>query len=46
VSENIVLKRIFGYKREVKTGSWKKLHNLELTLDIHQIFLGCLNQGG
>ena len=27
--ENIVLRRIFGPKREVVTGEWRKLHNVE-----------------
>jgi hypothetical protein len=30
VSENRVLKRIFGLKRNVVTGGWRKLHNQEL----------------
>jgi hypothetical protein len=30
VFENRVLRRIFGIKREVVTGEWKKLHNEEL----------------
>jgi hypothetical protein len=29
-SENRVLRRIFGSKREKVTGGWKKLHNEEL----------------
>ena len=28
--ENRVLRRIFGPKRDVVTGEWRKLHNLEL----------------
>ena len=30
VSENRVLKRILGAKREEVTGEWRKLHNEEL----------------
>jgi hypothetical protein len=30
VFENGVLRRIFGLKRDGVTGSWKKLHNVEL----------------
>jgi hypothetical protein len=30
VSENRVLRRIFGPKREEITGNWRKLHNEEL----------------
>jgi hypothetical protein len=30
VSENWVLRRIFGPKRDEVTGSWRKLHNDEL----------------
>jgi hypothetical protein len=30
VSENRVLRRIFGVKREEVTGVWRKLHNEEL----------------
>jgi hypothetical protein len=30
VSENRVLRRIFGSKRDEVTGEWKKLHNEEL----------------
>jgi hypothetical protein len=30
VSENRVLKRIFGPKRDEVTGEWRKLHNEEL----------------
>jgi hypothetical protein len=30
VSENRVLRRIFGPKREEVTGEWRKLHNEEL----------------
>jgi hypothetical protein len=28
--ENMLLRRIFGPKRDEKTGGWKKLHNEEL----------------
>jgi len=30
VSENLVLRRIFGSKRDEVTGEWRKLHNEEL----------------
>jgi hypothetical protein len=30
VSENRVLRRIFGPKRDEATGGWRKLHNEEL----------------
>jgi hypothetical protein len=30
VSENRVLRKIFGRKREVVAGSWRRLHNEEL----------------
>ena len=30
VSENRVLRRIFGPKRDAVTGEWRKLHNEEL----------------
>ena len=30
VFENMVLKRIFGPKKNEKTGEWKRLHNEEL----------------
>jgi hypothetical protein len=30
VSENRVLRRIFGPKRDEVTGEWRKLHNEEL----------------
>jgi hypothetical protein len=30
VSENSVLRKIFGPKRDVVTGEWRKLHNEEL----------------
>jgi hypothetical protein len=30
VSENRVLRKIFGKKGEEVTGEWKKLHNVEL----------------
>jgi hypothetical protein len=29
--ENRVLRRVFGPKRDVVTGEWRKLHNEELT---------------
>ena len=31
VSENRVLRRIFGPKRDVVIGEWRKLHNEELS---------------
>jgi hypothetical protein len=30
VFENRVLRRIFGHKRDVVTGEWRKIHNEEL----------------
>jgi hypothetical protein len=30
VSENRVLRRVFGHKRDEVTGEWRKLHNEEL----------------
>jgi len=30
VSENRVLRRIFGHKRDEVTGEWEKLHNEEI----------------
>ena len=30
VFENMVLRRVFGHKREEVTGEWRKLHNEEL----------------
>jgi len=30
VFENMVLRRIFGPKREEVTGEWRRLHNVEL----------------
>jgi len=34
VSENMVLRRIFGPRRDEITGEWRKLHNEELN-DLH-----------
>jgi hypothetical protein len=34
VSENRVLRRMFGPKRDEETGEWRKLHNEELN-DLH-----------
>jgi hypothetical protein len=31
VFENRVLRRVFGPKRDVVTGEWRKLHNEELS---------------
>jgi hypothetical protein len=41
VFENIVIRRIFGPERGGMIGNWRKLHNEEL----HQVLLGCLNNG-
>jgi hypothetical protein len=30
VFENRVLRKIFGYKRDVETGEWRKLHSGEI----------------
>jgi len=30
VFENMMLRRIFGLRREEKTGEWRRLHNEEL----------------
>jgi len=30
VSENKVLRRVFGAKRDEVTGEWRKIHNVEL----------------
>ena len=30
--ENIVLKRIFGHRRDEVTGEWRRLHNEELNV--------------
>jgi hypothetical protein len=41
VSENRVLRRIFGPKREKMAGDWRRLHNKELhNFTLHQILLG------
>jgi hypothetical protein len=32
VFENIVLRRIFGPRRDEVTGDWRKMHNEELVL--------------
>jgi hypothetical protein len=32
VFENRVVRRIFGHKRDVVTGEWRRLHNEELTI--------------
>ena len=34
VSDNSVLRRLFGPKRDEVTGEWRKLHNVELN-DLH-----------
>jgi hypothetical protein len=39
-SEDRVLRRIFGHKREEVTGSWRKLHNGSFIIcTLHQILL-------
>jgi hypothetical protein len=38
VFENRALRKIFGPKRDHRTGEWRKLHNEELSA--HQIFFG------
>jgi hypothetical protein len=46
VFENMVLRRIFGPKRDEVTGEWRKLHNEELyNLYSPQIPLGRSSQG-
>jgi hypothetical protein len=46
VTENRVLRRIFGPKRDEVTGEWRKLHNEKLHICTHpQISLGGSNQG-
>jgi len=41
VSENRVLRRVFGPKRDEVTGDWRKLHNEEIMISTsHQIFFG------
>jgi hypothetical protein len=41
VFENRVLRRIFGSKRDVVTGEWRKLHNEQLKLCTpHPILFG------
>jgi hypothetical protein len=35
VSENWVLRRIFGPKRNEVTGEWRKLHNIEKLSDMY-----------
>jgi hypothetical protein len=46
VSENGVLRRIFGPQRDEVTGEWRKLHNEELHIFTPpQILLGRSNQG-
>jgi hypothetical protein len=40
VSENRVLRKIFGSERKEVTGEWKKLHNEELhDFTLHHILL-------
>jgi hypothetical protein len=46
VFENMVLRRIFGPKRDELTGEWRKLHNEQLhNCTHHQILLGRSNHG-
>jgi len=46
VSENRVLRKVFGSEREEATGGWRKLHNEELhDFALHQILLQQSNQG-
>jgi hypothetical protein len=46
MSENKVLRRIFGPKRDEVTEQWRKLHNEELHTFTHpQILLGRSDQG-
>jgi hypothetical protein len=46
VSENRVLRKIFGSERKEVTGGWGKLHNEELhDFTLHQILLQRSNQG-
>jgi hypothetical protein len=41
VSENKVLRKRFGPKREKVAGDWRRLHNEELhNFTLHQILLG------
>ena len=41
VFENMVLRRIFGPRRDEVTGEWRKLHNEELNgLSPHPILCG------
>ena len=41
VTENRVMGRIFGPKRDEVTGQWRKLHNLELIIHTpHTILIG------
>ena len=44
VSENRVLRRIFGPKRDDGTGEWRRLHNEEIKIYTpHQILFGRSN---
>jgi hypothetical protein len=40
VSENRMLRRIFGPKREEVAGGWRRLHNEELLCALRKILLG------
>jgi hypothetical protein len=44
VFESRVLKRIFGPKRDVVTGEWRKLHNEELTILYSPSIIQAINQ--
>jgi len=46
VSDNRVLRKIFGSEGKEVTGGWRKLHNEELyDFTLHQILLQQSNQG-
>jgi hypothetical protein len=40
VSENRVLRKVFGPRRDEVTGEWRKLHNEELN-DLHVLLTKC-----
>jgi len=44
VFENMVLRRIFGPKREEITGEWRKLHNKELYYLYSPTIIRVINQ--
>jgi hypothetical protein len=45
VFENRVLRRIFGLKRDVVTGGWRKLHNEELKVEEDEVGRTCGTNG-